>query len=77
MVALSSAEAEFYAALVAGTDVQYVRRLTEELGYPQLAPTMMHEDNMACIFMSESAAMYHKARHIDTRVYHLRDLVKD
>ena len=32
---------------------------------------------MACIFMSESAAMYHKARHIDTRVYHLRDLVSD
>ena len=31
VVALSSAEAEFYAASVAGTDVQYVRRLTEEL----------------------------------------------
>eukprot|EP00286_Rhodomonas_abbreviata_P023936 CAMPEP_0181300748 /NCGR_PEP_ID=MMETSP1101-20121128/7054_1 /TAXON_ID=46948 /ORGANISM="Rhodomonas abbreviata, Strain Caron Lab Isolate" /LENGTH=1661 /DNA_ID=CAMNT_0023406003 /DNA_START=190 /DNA_END=5176 /DNA_ORIENTATION=- len=77
VTALSSAEAEFYAASVAGTDVQYVRRLAEELGYPQLLPTPVFEDNMACIFMSESAAMYHKARHIDTRVYHLRELVKD
>ena len=77
VVALSSAEAEFYTASVAGTDMQYMRRLMEELDHPQLAPTPMHEDNMACIYMSESAAMYHKARHIDTHVYHLRDLVKD
>ena len=45
VVALSSAEAEFYAASVAGTDVQYMRRLMEELDHPQLAPTLMHEDN--------------------------------
>ena len=77
VVALSSAEAEFYAASVAGTDVQYMRRLLEELDHPQFAPMLMHEDNMACIVMSESAAMYHKARHIDTRVYHLRELCKN
>mmetsp|Transcript_61192 Transcript_61192/g.126355 ORF Transcript_61192/g.126355 Transcript_61192/m.126355 type:complete len:227 (+) Transcript_61192:2192-2872(+) len=77
VVALSSAEAEYYAASVAGTDVQYIRRLTEELGYPQPGATQLFEDNMACIFMSESAAMYHKARHIDTRVYHLRELCKE
>mmetsp|Transcript_62060 Transcript_62060/g.128458 ORF Transcript_62060/g.128458 Transcript_62060/m.128458 type:complete len:483 (-) Transcript_62060:314-1762(-) len=74
VVALSSAEAEYYAASVAGTDVQYIRRLAEELGFPQDGPTILYEDNMACIYMSESAAMYHKARHIDTRVYHLREL---
>mmetsp|Transcript_30285 Transcript_30285/g.62397 ORF Transcript_30285/g.62397 Transcript_30285/m.62397 type:complete len:629 (+) Transcript_30285:1137-3023(+) len=77
VVALSSAEAEYYAASVAGTDVQYVRRLTEELGYAQPGATVLYEDNMACIYMSESAAMYHKARHIDTRVYHLRELCKE
>jgi len=37
---------------------------------------VLHEDNMACIYMSRSAAMYHKARHIDTRVYHLRELCR-
>ncbi len=32
---------------------------------------------MACIYMSETSAMYHKARHINTWVYQLRDLVLD
>eukprot|EP00961_Rhodomonas_salina_P236181 3191944-Rhodomonas_salina.1 len=74
--ALSSAEAEYYAASHAGTDVTYVRRLMEELGYAQPEPTKMFEDNMACIFMSRSSASFHKVRHIDTRVYHLRELCK-
>eukprot|EP00286_Rhodomonas_abbreviata_P014033 CAMPEP_0181339602 /NCGR_PEP_ID=MMETSP1101-20121128/29358_1 /TAXON_ID=46948 /ORGANISM="Rhodomonas abbreviata, Strain Caron Lab Isolate" /LENGTH=1796 /DNA_ID=CAMNT_0023450611 /DNA_START=148 /DNA_END=5539 /DNA_ORIENTATION=+ len=77
VVALSSAEAEYYAASVAGTDITYLRRLMEELGYPQARPTVVYEDNMACIFMSRSSGAYHKVRHIDTRVYHLRDLCKD
>eukprot|EP00961_Rhodomonas_salina_P044216 593993-Rhodomonas_salina.1 len=32
---------------------------------------------MACIYMSQTSVMYHKARHIDTLVYHLRELCKD
>ena len=32
---------------------------------------------MACIYMSRTSVMYHKARHIDTRVYRLRELCKD
>jgi len=76
VVALSSAEAEYYAASVAGTDVTYLRRLLSDLGYAQGAPTILYEDNMACIYMSCSSAMYHKARHIDTRVYHLRELCR-
>jgi len=76
VVALSSAEAEYYTASVAGTDITYLRRLMEELGYAQDRPTTVYEDNMACIFMSKSSGAYHKVRHIDTRVYHLRDLCK-
>mmetsp|Transcript_57331 Transcript_57331/g.117328 ORF Transcript_57331/g.117328 Transcript_57331/m.117328 type:complete len:1978 (-) Transcript_57331:6636-12569(-) len=76
-VALSSAEAEYYAASIAGTDITYLRRLMEELGYAQPLPTVLYEDNMACIYMSKSSGAHHKVRHIDTRVYHLRDLCKD
>ncbi len=49
----------------------------EELGYAQTKPNITYKYNMACIYMSKSAAMYHKAQHIDTRVYHLRDLWKE
>eukprot|EP00961_Rhodomonas_salina_P112553 1514338-Rhodomonas_salina.1 len=60
VTALSSAEAEYYAASQAGADVTYVRRLMEELCYAQTAPTPMFEDNMACIYMSRSSASFHK-----------------
>mmetsp|Transcript_61007 Transcript_61007/g.125761 ORF Transcript_61007/g.125761 Transcript_61007/m.125761 type:complete len:202 (+) Transcript_61007:3-608(+) len=76
VVALSSAEAEYYSASVAGTDVTYIRRLLAELGHTQGEPTVLHEDNMACIYMLQSAAMYHKAQHIDTCVYHLREMCR-
>mmetsp|Transcript_68603 Transcript_68603/g.143125 ORF Transcript_68603/g.143125 Transcript_68603/m.143125 type:complete len:90 (-) Transcript_68603:6679-6948(-) len=48
-----------------------------DMGYEQTKPTPLLEDNMACIFMSRSAASFHKVRHIDTRVYHLRELCHD
>lgn len=48
----------------------------EELGHEQLAPTVLWEDNMACIYMSRTSVFYHKARHIDTRVYRLREQCK-
>ena len=77
VTALSTAEAEYYAASVAGTDVTYMRRIMDDLGYKQEQPTVLWEDNMACIYMSQTSVMYHKARHIDTRVYHLRELCKE
>eukprot|EP00961_Rhodomonas_salina_P001956 27005-Rhodomonas_salina.1 len=77
VTALSTAEAEYYAALVAGTDVTYMHWIMEDLGFKQQEPTVLWEDNMACIYMSQTSIMYHKARHIDTRVYHLQELCKD
>ena len=77
VTALSTAEAEYYSASVAGVDITYHRRLMEEMGHEQQAPTITWEDNMACIYMSRTSVMYHKARHIDTRVYRLRELCKD
>jgi hypothetical protein len=77
VVAVSSSEAEFYAASLAGLEVQYFRRLLEELGFPQLSPTPLLEDNQACIYMSQSAGQMKRAKHIDTRVHRLREQVRD
>eukprot|EP00961_Rhodomonas_salina_P072830 978482-Rhodomonas_salina.1 len=76
VTALSSAEAEYYAASVAGTDVTYMCHVLQDLGYEQKDPTTLWEDNMACIYMSQTSVMYHKASHIDTLVYHLHKLCK-
>eukprot|EP00961_Rhodomonas_salina_P091162 1227246-Rhodomonas_salina.1 len=74
---LSTEEAEYFAASVCGTDVTYVRQMLEELDYEQKMPTVLYEDNMECIYMSCTSVMYHKELHINTQVYHLRELCKN
>jgi len=74
---LSSAEAEFVAASICGQELIYVRALMEGLGFPQVGPTFVWEDNAACIAMSENPTHADRARHIDTRIYFLRDMVRD
>ena len=77
VTALSSAEAEYYAASSIGCDIVHLRRLLERMGYTQDGPTPVAEDNVACIYMAKSSAMYHKSKHIDVRVYKLREFVRD
>eukprot|EP00961_Rhodomonas_salina_P235288 3180229-Rhodomonas_salina.2 len=77
VTALSTAEAEYYAASVAGTDVTYMLRIMDDLGYKQEQLTVLWEDNMTCIYMSQTSVMYHKSCHIDTRVYQPCELCKD
>eukprot|EP00961_Rhodomonas_salina_P280446 3788399-Rhodomonas_salina.1 len=38
---------------------------------------LVNPDNIECIFLSKSSAMYHKAKAIDTQVYQLREFVQD
>ena len=52
----------------------YVRRLMEQLGFPQIGPTLIAQDNNACIYLTQGTKMYHKAKHIDTRIYRVREL---
>ncbi len=47
--ALSTAEAEYYAALTAGSEALYLRKLLERIGFAQASPTPIYEENMACI----------------------------
>ena len=47
VTALSTAEAEYYAVSVAGTDVTYMHCIMEDLGFKQQGPTVLWEDNMA------------------------------
>ena len=74
---LSSAEAEFVAASICGQELIYVRSLLAGLGFQQIGPTVIWEDNAACIAMSENPTHADRARHIDTRIYFLRDMVRD
>ena len=58
--------------------MEVVRRTLEEIGFAQEAPTVLYEDNAACIFASDkSKPISPRSRHIDTRVFRLRDLTAD
>ena len=77
IVSVSSSEAEFYAASLASLDVLFYRRLLADLGFEQTSPTIMWEDNAACIYMSQKEGILNSAKHIDLRVHRIRELVRD
>eukprot|EP00961_Rhodomonas_salina_P008990 122611-Rhodomonas_salina.5 len=46
------------------------------LGYEQVAPATVREDNATCIMMANNPVNQKFERHIDTRRYYVRDLVR-
>ena len=53
LVALSTAEAEYVQACRCTTEVMYVREICADLGYDMSEPSIIYEDNKACISISE------------------------
>lgn len=45
------------------------------LGFTQKEPTIIYEDNMGCIGMSENPIMHQRSKHIDIRFHFLRETV--
>jgi len=74
VTAISSTESEFYSVSLCGLDCVYLRRMMDMMGYKQIAATAIAQDNNACIFLVKGSGMYNRARHIDTRVYRIREL---
>ena len=68
IVTLSSAESEFVALIATVAEVKYVRMMLEELGHPQGEPTIVDEDNTACIMMSSNeTSSAGRCRHVDVK----------
>jgi hypothetical protein len=75
--ALSSMEAEFYAACETAKEVVWWRELLNEIGDRQTRPTRIYEDNKACISFSKNNTCHARTKHIDLRAYACRDYVRD
>jgi len=76
-VATSTAHAEFVAASLAADEVAYVRRILADLHAPQQTPTTLYEDNRAARMMGEKQASSSRTKHIDMRIFALRERVVD
>ena len=74
-ISMSTAESEFQAASAAAQTTLWLRRILDGLQARQRAPTMLLEDNQACILLSENPSHKGRVRHIDLHIHNLRDHV--
>ena len=76
--ALSTAEAEYYSASTAATEVLYLRFLLDGLGIAQARPTPVHEDNSACIEWGNNViGGRERAKHIDIRKHFAHEVIQN
>ena len=55
----------------------WFRRLLNDFGYTQKEPTVILEDNKACISFSLNHTCHDRSKHIDIRHHWLRSMVED
>ena len=76
--ALSTAEAEYYSASTAATEVLYPRFLLDGLGFAQARPTPIHEYNSACIEWGNNViGGIERAKHIDIRKHFAHEVIQN
>ena len=73
LTALSSTEAEFIAAVTAAKTAKYIRSVLADLGFKQLNPTTIYEDNKPTIDIVASQKPTERTRHIDIRFFAIQD----
>jgi len=74
-VSLLTSEAEFVAASLAGQEAIYLRETFTDFVFSQNKASLLYEDNLTCVAMSENLVRRKFSRHIDIRKYYVRELV--
>lgn len=77
MVTLSSMEAEYVALVEATHEASWPRNLYDELGYPQLGPTLIKGDNNRLIAMAHNPQFHQQSKHIAIQWHLICNLVND
>jgi hypothetical protein len=75
MVALSTTEAEYIAAVEAAKEVIWMRQFMGELGYPPSSSSTLLMDNQSAISVSKNPEHHGRMKHLDLRWFWLRDVV--
>ena len=71
--ALSTAEAEYRAATYVTKDIIWLRSLLRELDRKQRSPTVLMEDNSACVKMIKNPVVSGRNKHIELDQHFVRD----
>jgi len=75
VVALSTTEAEYIAAVEAGKEMVWMRNILGEFGYSFTAPSTLYIDNQSAISVAKNPEHHGRMKHLDLRFYWLRDTV--
>ena len=76
IVALSTTEAEYVAAVSAGTELLWLRNLFTELGInSSTSPSPLFIDNQSALAVAKNPEHHGRMKHLDLRFYWLRDEV--
>ena len=75
-VALSTCEAELYAACSASQEAVWLGEMLSLLGYPQDPPPTLWCDNESTVSLTKEAAFSGRSKHIEARYYFVRELVQ-
>ena len=67
IVATSTCEAELMAFVSCACEVVYARKLAGELGFPQLTPTKIYEDNQGALVLVDKMHLRNRSKHIGLR----------
>ena len=73
---MSIAEAEYIALTAAIQEAIFLRQLLDSMEVMQLEPTMIFEDNQACIALSKKSLVNARYKHIDIKYHFNREKVE-
>jgi hypothetical protein len=77
VIALSTTEAEYIAAVFAGQEGVWIRGMLKDLGKDQEGPTSLFIDNQSTISVSKNPELHSRMKHIDVRFHWLREKVAE
>lgn len=77
VVALSSAEAEFRGIAKGITEILWIQKLMNELGFPQKTACKLFCDNKAAISISENPVQHDRTKHVEIDRHFIKDKLED
>ncbi|GBE86914.1 hypothetical protein SCP_1001580 [Sparassis crispa] len=76
LIAQSTTEAEYIAAVEAGKEILWMRNLLTELGYTMSKASTLYMDNQSAISVSKNSEHHGRMKHLDLRFFWLQDTVE-
>lgn len=76
IVALSSTEAEYVSLSSATQETMWIRSLLGSIGFQQIDPTTINEDNQGAIALAGNPGNHPRTKHIDIKYHFIREAVE-